>query len=91
MTGRAIGYLITALCGVAIGGAVYGADQHGKRRREQDSFRVSLEALEEQLASKEAELEHLHARLGEKNAQVRVLAQEVSDLRAVVATVRVTA
>lgn len=78
--------LICALLG--IGGGAYGYDQHKKRQAEQLRFRTELQRLETWLSSKEAELDALSARLGEKNNQVRTLATEVQQLRAEVLEAR---
>lgn len=64
-----------------IGGVAYGADQHNQRERDRAEFRARLEQLEKALSEKEVELAALRARLGEKNDQVRILAEEVQRLR----------
>ena len=70
---------IGALLG--IGGTAYGVDQHQKRKQEQAAFRARAQQLEKELAAKEGQLNALHRRLGEKNAQVLGLAREVERLR----------
>lgn len=67
------------LLGVA--GVAFGVDQHVKRKREQRANRARLQEIEEELASKEAELTILASTLGEKNDQVRILAVEIEMLR----------
>lgn len=66
---------------IGVGGAAFGVDQQQKRKKEQASFRAQLQTLNARLSGKEAELAELCARLGEKNEQVRVLAEEVQHLR----------
>lgn len=65
----------------AVGGVMVAADQHSKRQAEQQQYRLSLGQLTAILARREAELADLHARLGPKNEQVRLLAHEVESLR----------
>lgn len=62
-------------------GFAYGSDQQSARKREQVLFRDSLAQLQVDLFSKEAELEGLRIRLGEKNHQVLILAEKVNQLR----------
>ncbi|MCC6664985.1 MAG: hypothetical protein IT375_14630 [Polyangiaceae bacterium] len=66
---------------LGIGGAAYGIDQHQKRKQEQAANRARLQQIEAELALKEQQLTSLHALLGDKNEQVRVLAAEVVRLR----------
>lgn len=71
-----------------IGGAAYGADQHHKRMSEQERFRREKASLNQRLATKEREYRPLLARLGEKNYQVRTLADEIRQLREELSTAR---
>ena len=64
-----------------VAGVGYGADQHTKRKQEQEASRARLREIEERLASNEAELESLRSILGVKNDQVRILAAEIEMLR----------
>lgn len=70
-----------SIAGVAtlfgIGGGAYGYDQHRKRKAEQERFRREVANLEQRLATQEHDYAVLFARLGEKNNQVRVLADEL--------------
>jgi len=66
---------------IGIGGTAYGVDQHQKRKQEQEAFRARLQQLEQELVAKEGQLNMLRRRLGEKNAQVLALAEEVERLR----------
>jgi uncharacterized protein involved in exopolysaccharide biosynthesis len=61
---------------------LYAVHQHQKRVHEQARFRECLNRLRAQLASKEDELASLRERLGEKNEQVLLLADEIDRLRA---------
>lgn len=66
---------------LGIGGTAYGVDQHQKRKKEQSAHRARLQQIEAELASKEQQLASVRASLGDKNAQVRILAAEVARLR----------
>ena len=82
MNGKVIAGIIAAIGALfGIGGVVYGADQHDKRKKEQEENRARLKQIEAELATKEQQLESLQALLGDKNEQVRVLAAEVARLR----------
>lgn len=70
---------IGALLGM--GGTAYGVDQHKKRKQEQAAFRARLQQLEKELEAMESQLNALRRRLGEKNAQVLALTNEVERLR----------
>jgi chromosome segregation ATPase len=61
---------------------LYAVHQHQERVHEQARFRQCLNQLWAQLASKEDELASLRERLGEKNEQVHLLADEIDCLRA---------
>lgn len=92
MNGRVIAYIIGAIGALfGIGGAAYGADQHKKRKEEEEAFRARIQQLEAQLAGKEAQHAQLFARFGEKNEQVRSLAAEVTNLRATIEAMRKSA
>jgi uncharacterized protein involved in exopolysaccharide biosynthesis len=67
---------------VAIAVFLFALQQHQKRVREHARFRECLSRLKAQMTSKEIELASLRERLGEKNAQVRLLADEIDRLRA---------
>ena len=69
---------IGALLG--IDGTAYGVDQHQKRKQEREAFRARLQQLEQEFVAKEGQLNMLRDRLGEKNTQVRALAEEVERL-----------
>lgn len=73
-----------AILGVllGIGGIALAVDQQTKRQREQEMFRQKMQALRAELDQKEARLTALEGLLGPKNEQVRILAQEVLRLRA---------
>jgi predicted nucleic acid-binding Zn-ribbon protein len=77
---------VAALFG--IGGGAYGYDQHKKRKAEQERFRREVSILEQRIATKEQEYAALFARLGEKNNQVRSLADEIRHLREELAAAR---
>ncbi len=66
---------------LGIGGMAYGADQHQKRKKEQAENRVRLQQIDDELASKEQQLDTLRASLGDKNEQVRILVAEITRLR----------
>jgi chromosome segregation ATPase len=92
MNGRVIAYIIGAIGTLfGIGGAAYGADQHTKRKAEEQAFRARLQQLQTQLAGKEDEFAQFFARFGEKNDQVRSLAVEVTNLRATIEAMRKSA
>lgn len=92
MNGKVIAGIIAAIGALlGIGGGMYGADQHAKRKKEQAENRARLSQIEAELASKEQDLESLRGLLGNKNHQVRTLATEVMRLRAAVATARMSA
>jgi len=73
---------------LGIGGTAYGVDQHQKRKKEQAANRARLQQIEAELALKEQQLASLHALLGDKNEQVRVLAAEVARLRTAASELR---
>lgn len=81
------GYLFLGL--VAFGGIAIAADQHTKRKEEEERFQQALTRLNARLVQQEAELARLQGLLGPKNEQVRALAQEVEHLRQLIATRRV--
>lgn len=64
-----------------IGGIVYGADQHRKRKIEQTGNHVRLKQVEAEFTSMEQQWALTQALLGYKNEQVRILANEVDTLR----------
>ena len=74
--------LLILVLAITIAVFLYAFKQHQKRVHEQASFRECLNRLRAQLASKENELVSLRGRLGEKNEQVRLLADEIDRLRA---------
>lgn len=70
--------ILAASCGLlGAAGVAFGVDQHVKRRQEQEANHAHLQGLEEEFASKEAELASLISKLGAKNDQVRILAAEI--------------
>lgn len=77
---RWVGGIILAL--LAAGGVAYGADQHVKRKREQEMRRAEQRKLDEKIAAYEVKRQEMRNRFGEKNAQVRTLAKEIARLRA---------
>jgi hypothetical protein len=72
-------FVIVAFFGIF--GVLFGADQHDKRRREQQNFRAQLVQLQIELFLREQELAKLSELLGEKNSQVVQLAARVECLR----------
>lgn len=85
----AIPYIIGAVGAlIGIGGAAYGADQHTKRKKEEEMFRAELTRKNERMAKMEAELEVLGERLGNKCDQVRKMVAEIETLRDEIAAMK---
>lgn len=73
---------------VTLGSAVYASDQQNKREEDRKRHRAEIEALEKCLAREERKYRELLRRFGEKNRQVRELAEEVDRLREELASLR---
>ena len=63
-------------------GIAYGCDQENKREEEQKRARAEIAGLKDRIFELEQKHDHLLPVLGEKNHQVRVLADEIRRLRA---------
>ena len=74
--------VIAASALLAFGGVVYGCDQENKREEEQKRARDEIAGLKDRISELEQEHDHLLPKLGKKNHQVRVLADEIRRLRA---------
>ena len=66
----------------AIAGAAYGCDQEAKREEEQRRARAAIAELEERISELERKQRYQRRELGNKNRQVRALADEITRLRA---------
>lgn len=66
----------------AIAGAAYGCDQESKREEEQRRARAAIAELEERISELERKQRYQRRELGNKNRQVRALADEITRLRA---------
>jgi chromosome segregation ATPase len=78
-----IPWIIAGIATLLAGGAIADdVDQRNKRGEDRKRFRREIEELTTRIA--ELELAHamLSVRLGEKNQQVRAMAEEISQLRA---------
>lgn len=73
---------------VAAGSALYGYDQHQKRKEEKQRSGEAIKKLSRKLRKKEQELDRLISRLGQNHTQVRKMADEVRRLRKKLAQAR---
>lgn len=73
---------------LAFFGVAYGCDQENKREEEQERARDEIAKLKNRISELERDHDHLLPVLGKRNDQVRVLADEISRLRGVLAEAR---
>ena len=73
---------------VVAGATALAADQHGKRKTEQELFRSEIKHLEKVIAIMEQEYYALVSRFGRKDSQVRKLVDEIKRLRVELAAAR---
>ena len=80
---------VTAIAAlVAVASALYGYDQHEKRKEEKQRSGKAIKKLSRKVREKEQELDRLVLRLGKQHWQTREMAAEIRGLRQELAKVR---